>query len=77
MGNFINIIESCKYKRDCYKCRSIDLEMSDLFNDNDMIHLPIIRVMQKRHLRKEHISHKIRNRMINVNNIYNNEINNR
>ena len=55
MGNFINILESCKYKRECIKCRSIDLEMSDLFNEHDLLHLPIIQVMQKRCMRKEHI----------------------
>ena len=40
MGNFINIIESCKYKRECYKCRLIEIEMTDLGgageNDNNV-----------------------------------------
>ena len=74
MGNFINIL---KYKRDCYKCRLIEIEMTDLFNEHDMLHLPIIQVMQKRHMRKEHIYNKIRNRMMNINKLYNDEINNR
>ena len=77
MGNFINILKSCKYKRECYKCRLIEIEMTDLFNEHDMLHLPIIQVMQKRHMRKEHIYNKIRNRMMSVNKIYNDEINNK
>ena len=51
--------------------------MTDLFNEHDMLHLPIIQVMQKRHMRKEHIYNKIRNRMMSVNKIYNDEINNK
>ena len=69
MGIFFNILESCKYKRECIKCRSIELEMSDLFNEHDLLHLPIIQVMQKRNMRKEHIFNKIRSRMMNINNI--------
>ena len=74
MGQILNKL---KYKRDCIKCRAIEIEMTDLFNEHDMLHLPIIQVMQKRHMRKEHIYNKIRNRMINVNKIYKDEINNK
>ena len=51
--------------------------MTDLFNEHDMLHLPIIQVMQKRHMRKEHIYNKIKTRFQNLNKIYNDEINNR
>ena len=71
------ILNKLKYKRDCIKCRAIEIEMTDLFNEHDMLHLPIIQVMQKRHMRKEYIYHKIKNRMMSVNKIYNHEINNR
>ena len=71
----INILESCKYKRECIKCRSIEIEMTDLFNEHDMLHLPIIQLMQKGNMRKEYIYHKIKNRMMSVNKIYNDEIN--
>ena len=74
MGQILNRF---KYKRDCIKCRSIEIEMSDLFNEHDMLHLPIIQVMQKRNMRKEHIYHKIKNRMMNINKIYSDEINNK
>ena len=72
MGQILNRF---KYKRDCEKCRFIDLEMSDSFNEHDMLHLPIIQVMQKRHMRKEYIYHKIRSRMMNINKLYKDEIN--
>ena len=74
MGQILNRF---KYKRECNKCRSIEIEMSDLFNEYDMLHLPIIQVMQKRCMRKEYIYNKIQNRMMKVNKIYKDEINNR
>ena len=48
--------------------------MSDLFNEHDMLHLPIIQLMQKRNMRKEHVYNKIKNRMMDVNKVYNDEI---
>ena len=51
MGQILNRF---KYKRECYKCKLLEIEMTDLFNEHDMLHLPIIQVMQKRHMRKEH-----------------------
>ena len=74
MGQILNRF---KYKRDCEKCRLIDIELSDSFNEHDLLHLPIIQLMQKRNMRKEHIYNKIRSRMMNINKIYKNEINNR
>ena len=52
-------------------------QLSDSFNEHDLLHLPIIQIMRKRNMRKEHIYSKIRNRMMNVNKIYNDEINNK
>ena len=72
MGQILNRF---KYKRECYKCRLIDIEMSDSFEEDTMTHTPIIELIKTRNMRKEYIYNKIRNRMMNINNIYNDEIN--
>ena len=74
MGQILNRF---KYKRECYKCRLIDIELTDSFEEDTMTHIPIIELIKTRNMRKEHIYHKIKNRMMNINKIYNDEINNK
>ena len=70
MGNLINRL---KFKRDCYKCKMIDIELSDTFNNFDT-QLPIIELIKSRNIRKEMIYNKIKNRMINIREIYKKEM---
>ena len=74
MGQILNRF---KYKRECYKCRLIDIELTDSFEEDTMTHIPIIELIKTRNMRKEYIYHKIKNRMMNINKIYSDEINNR
>ena len=36
MGQFL---DTCKYKRDCKKCRLIDIETDDIFDDEPLSYL--------------------------------------
>jgi hypothetical protein len=64
-----------KFKRECYKCKLIDIELSDTIY-KDLSPLPIINLLNTRRIRKEYIFNKIKNRMKNINQIYKDEINN-
>jgi len=71
MGNLINRL---KFRRDCYKCKQIDIEMSDLFNKIDTTPLSVIELVKSRKIRKEMIYNKIKNRMMNIRDIYKKEM---
>ena len=62
MGQFLNRF---KYRRDCNKCRLIDIETDDIFDDEP---LPYIGTIKQRRIYNEHMTNRI---MTNKRYIYN------
>ena len=69
-----SIISKLMDKRDCQKCKLIDQEMADLFNEVDTTHIPIIELIKTRRIRVECIQEKMRRRKQNINRIYRNAL---
>jgi hypothetical protein len=69
-----SIIRKFMYKRECQKCKLIELEMTDLFNEVDTTRIPIIELIKTRRIRVEQIKEGMRRRKQNINRIYRNEL---
>ena len=69
-----SIIRKFMYKRECKKCKLIDLEMTDLFNDVDTTRIPIIELIKTRRIRVENMKESMRRRKQNINRIYRNAL---
>ena len=69
-----SIISKLMDKRECKKCKLIQLEMDDLFNEVDTTRIPIIELIKTRRIRIEHMKEKMRRRKQNINRIYRNAL---
>ena len=69
-----SIIMKFMYKRECQKCKLIELEMTDLFNEVDTTRIPIIELIKTRRIRVENTKEGMRRRKQNINRIYRNEL---
>jgi hypothetical protein len=69
-----SIISKLMDKRECQKCKLIQLEMDDLFNEVDTTRIPIIELIKTRLMRAECMKEKMRRRKQNINRIYRNEL---
>jgi hypothetical protein len=52
------LMDTCKYRRECKKCRLIDIETDDLFDDTP---LPYIGSIKERRMWNEHVMNNIMN----------------
>jgi hypothetical protein len=59
-----------KYRRDCEKCRFIDREMDDLFDENTMNPLPLLEIIKNRKIKNDHVMNRIKNRKESIYKLY-------
>ena len=59
------LLDTCKYRRDCKKCRLIDIETDDIFDEEPLEYMGTIK---QRRIYNEHVTNRI---MTNKRYIYN------
>ncbi len=67
MGQYLS---KYKHKKACKKCRVIDIEIDDLFDETTMDPVPLLEIIKNRKIKNEHMMNIIKNRKENIYRLY-------